>query len=78
MVKWFAFFTDGSYTKSTRAHRHRELIREQLWFTPTGLGLKLQLPPCRKPRAIRHAPSLALPTGLARTNGETLKGALCA
>jgi len=24
-------FTDGSYTKGTRAHTHRELIREWLW-----------------------------------------------
>jgi len=24
-------FTDGAYTKRTRAHKHRELIREWLW-----------------------------------------------
>ena len=32
-------FIDGPYTKGTRAHAHRELIREWLW-EPTGRSLK--------------------------------------
>jgi len=32
-------FTDGSYTKGTRAHTHREVIREWLW-EPKGSSLE--------------------------------------
>jgi len=32
-------FTDGSYTKGTRAHTHRELIREWIW-EPKGSSLE--------------------------------------
>jgi len=32
-------FTDGSYTKGTRAHTHRELIREWFW-EPKGRSLE--------------------------------------
>jgi len=34
-----SFFTDGSYTKGTRAHTHRELIREWLG-EPKGSSLE--------------------------------------
>ena len=32
-------FSDGLYTKGTRAHTHRELIREWLW-EPKGCSLE--------------------------------------
>ena len=32
-------FTDGSYTKGTQAHTHRELIRQWLW-EPKGNSLE--------------------------------------
>ena len=59
-----SLFTDGAYTKGTRAHTHRELIREWLWdlpvhtslFTPGSLGRDLgfawpQVPAARGRRA---------------------------
>jgi len=35
----YILFTDGSYTKGTRAHTHRELTREWLW-EPKGSSLE--------------------------------------
>jgi len=37
-VYMYIVYTDGSYTKGTRAHTHRELIREWLW-EPKGTPL---------------------------------------